>query len=81
MTEKLEGDEMTERAPYRFQIHEFSPGQPCICMEPQTAINDLSILRKGILGFDLPQGITLEKAQLIADYLNENLINVIYTPI
>jgi hypothetical protein len=46
---------------------------------PGTVDEDLIVLGNGFLGFDLPNGTTIEKAKEIAEFLEENIANVSYT--
>jgi hypothetical protein len=60
-----------------FKVKEFSNGQPWICLEPIK--ENLKVLVRGSLGFDLPRGTTIEAAKKIAEFLGENITGVSYT--
>jgi hypothetical protein len=62
-----------------FTVKAHADGTPWIACEPLSG--SLSILKKGILGFDLPDGCTHQQAEQIAARLNNNIKNVTYTPI
>ena len=68
---------MTERVRMSFKVKEFTDGQPWIFLEPVD--EDLIVLGNGFLGFDLPNGTTIEKAKEIAEFLEENIANVSHT--
>ena len=65
----------TKRAEYKFTVKEFEEGTPWIALEPLRN----NIFPNGLLGFDLPKNINLEKAKDIADYLNKNLKQLSFT--
>lgn len=64
----------TDRANYLFKVSEGPDGKPWVSTEPRYA--DVPILRHALLGFDLPKGTTIQKAEQIARYLNANLDDV-----
>ena len=66
----------TERRDYVFTPQE-ELGEIWISLEPYG--DDLEILKDGFLGFDLPEGTTVEEGQEIAQYLNEKIRRVSYT--
>ena len=68
---------MTERVRMLFRVKEFASGDFWICLEPLE--EELKILGKGFLGFDLPEGTTINKAEEIAAFLQENISSVSYT--
>lgn len=68
---------MTERAQYSFTVKEFADGTPWIAFEP--LYQDIRNLPEGILGFDLPEGTSIEKAEEIASYLDANIDKVSFT--
>ena len=68
---------MTGRDPCRFTVKEHGEGTPFIAMEP--CGGDLTLLKVGVLCFDLREGATYEKAQEIAEYLNDNIKGLAYT--
>ena len=68
---------MTERARYVFKVKTFADGKPWIYLEPLK--DQISILRDGFLGFDLPAGTTLEQAEKTVQFLDDNLTLLTYT--
>ncbi len=68
---------MTGRDPCRFTVKEYGDGTPYIAMEP--CGGDLTLLRNGVLFFDLLEGATYEDAQRITEYLNDNIKSLAYT--
>ncbi|HTA94678.1 MAG TPA: hypothetical protein VK769_00995 [Verrucomicrobiae bacterium] len=68
---------MTERARYVFVVKEFEGGQPWICLESQD--KQIGILKNGLLGFDLAEGISLSQAKAIAKNLNTTIKKISYT--
>jgi hypothetical protein len=68
---------MTERARMVFRVKEFASGDFWICLEPLE--EDLKVLGKGFLGFELQEGTTVNKAEEIAAFLQENISSVSYT--
>ena len=68
---------MTERVRMLFRVKELASGDFWICLEPLE--QDLKVLGKGFLGFDLPEGTTVNKAEEIAVFLQENISSVSYT--
>jgi hypothetical protein len=69
---------MTKRARPHFRVAEFESGQPWIVFE-QFDGDEMHIF-KYTLGFDLPPGTTLERAEEIRNFLSDNLIRVNETP-
>ena len=67
---------MRERARYSFRVKEFPGGQPWIYTEPIT--DDLKVLGKGFLGFELPAGTTIEEAKRIAAFLEKKINSISY---
>lgn len=67
----------TERAAYVFRVSEHADGTPWISLEPRNG--GLSILKGGMVGFDLPEGTDMKQADEIADYLQQNLRELGYT--
>jgi hypothetical protein len=67
----------TERFHYYFKVRRYPEGGFWIAMDPVEG--HLKPLTKGFLGFDLPEGIALERANEIADFMNYNLKKVTYT--
>lgn len=61
---------MTERGEFRFTVKESHNGKPWIAFEPA---GSRLISVKGMLGFDLKDGATLDDAKEIARYMNENI--------
>ena len=68
----------TDRAQYVFKVSEAADGTPWISTEPLRA-EDIPLLEHAFIGFDLPRGTTLEEAQQIARYLNDNLESISVT--
>lgn len=68
---------MTKRAKYSFTPKSFHDGTPWIVLEPLW--ENLPVLSQGLLGFDLPAGTSHERAKEIAEFLNDNIVNVSYT--
>jgi len=60
-----------------FKVKEFSNKQLWICLEPVK--ENLKVLVRGSLGFDLPRGTTIDDAKKIAKFLEENIRGVSYT--
>jgi len=67
---------MTERVRMSFKVKEFSNKQLWICLEPVK--ENLKVLVRGSLGFDLPRGTTIDDAKKIAKFLEENIRGVSY---
>jgi hypothetical protein len=67
----------TEKFYYYFNVRQYPEGGFWIEMEPVE--EDLKPLTKGFLGFDLPESITLERANEIAHFMNDSLKKVTYT--
>lgn len=69
---------MTERAEFTFVVKEGDRGTtPWIAAEPLG--RDMPSLR-GLLGFDLVPGTTLEQARGFAKYMRENIRGLSLTP-
>jgi hypothetical protein len=60
-----------------FRVEEVSGGEPWIRLEPID--KDLKIFGSGFLGFELPEGTTINTAEEIAVFLQENISSVSYT--
>jgi hypothetical protein len=60
-----------------FRVQEVSGGEPWIRLEPID--KDLKVLGSGFLGFELPEGTTINTAEEIAAFLQENISSVSYT--
>jgi len=67
----------TERARYSFTVKECSDGTPWIMLEPVK--EDITSLKNGFLGFDLPRGTDMNRAQKVAEYLNGNIASLSHT--
>ena len=67
----------TERAQYIFAVKECSDGTPWIMLEPLNG--NIEILNNGFLGFDLPEGTGIHRAEQIAEYMRNNLSKLTYT--
>jgi hypothetical protein len=70
-------DPITERATYNFTVKVYPSGRLYIACDPLDG--NLAIAGDGVFGFDLPEGITTERATEIAKFLNENLRCMTYT--
>jgi hypothetical protein len=70
-------DPMTERATYNFTVKVYPSGQLYIACDPIDG--NLAIAGDGVFGFDLPAGMTTERATEIAKFLNDNLVCMTYT--
>ena len=68
---------MTKRAKFVFKTRESAGRDPSIVLEPVG--ESLDVLAGGFLGFDLPEGTTINQAEEIAAYLNEKINSVSYT--
>jgi hypothetical protein len=68
---------MKENARVVFRVQEVSGGEPWIRLEPVD--KDLRVLGNGFLGFELPEGTTINAAEEIAAFLQENITRVSYT--
>jgi hypothetical protein len=67
---------ISDSARYAFIVKEASDGTPYIRLD---AVNsDLKVLEKGSLGFNLPKGTDVRKAQEIAAFLKQNLTSTFY---
>jgi hypothetical protein len=60
-----------------FRVEEVSGEEPWIRLEPID--KDLKIFGSGFLGFELPEGTTINTAEEIAAFLQENISSVSYT--
>ena len=67
----------TERGDFLFRVSEFGDGTPWISTEPRDG--GMPFLDHALLGFDLPKGTSLQKAEQIAEFMNKNLGNVSVT--
>lgn len=67
----------TERSRVGFSVKEFADGTPWIMLDQSP--KDMPSLKDAFIGFDLPKGATLAKAQQISDFMNEHLMNVSVT--
>jgi hypothetical protein len=70
---------MTDRAKYRFRVKEFSGGKAWIALEPFGS--EIPALKNAVLGFDLSEGTTLQEAEKICGFLNDNIVQVNYTKV
>ena len=68
---------MTGRDACRFRVREYGDGTPYIAIEPCSGT--LALLKFGNLYFDLCEGAIYEKAQEIAEYMNDNIKSLAYT--
>ena len=67
----------TERGEFRFKVSEFADGTPWIMTEPLRST--MPVLENAFIGFDLPDGTSLQRAQEVADYMNGNLAGISMT--
>lgn len=68
---------MTERARYTFTVKEHGDGTPFVMLESDW--ENLRLLERGFLSFDLPEGTSYEQAQEIAGFMNRHLHSLAYT--
>ena len=66
---------MTERAECTFILKETDDGKPCIVAEPTINLSKL----RGLLGFDLADGITIEQARELAKAMRSSIRSVAIT--
>jgi hypothetical protein len=72
---------MTERGDHAFTVREYSGGQPWIMLQPMRAQDEVAVLKRGFLGFDLQDGASYGEGQRLADLLREKVKAVTYTPL
>ena len=60
-----------------FVVKEDASGQPFIVTEPVTGSPELLV--KVVLSLHLPEGISLEEARKVADFINDNIVGVAYS--
>ena len=70
-------DPIIERATNNFTVKVYPTGQLYIACDPID--RNLAIAGDGVFGFDLPEGITAERAAEIARFMNEHLVCMSYT--
>jgi hypothetical protein len=70
-------DPITERATYHFTVKVYPSGQLYLACDPID--RHLAIAGDGEFGFDLPPGVTTERATEIAKFLNDHLVCMTYT--
>lgn len=68
---------MKENVRVAFTVQEVARGEPWIRLEPLD--KTLKVLGNGFLGFELPEGTTINTAEEIATFLQENISSVSYT--
>ena len=68
---------ITERVTYNYTVKVYPSGQLYIACDPLD--RNLAIAGDGTFGFDLPDGISAERAAEIATWMNENLLSMTYT--
>ncbi len=78
MTQRRSRKSTTERARFLFRVQESAAGAPFWIM-PEAWDRELSGLGDGFLGFELPEATTFERANEIADFLNDNIESISYT--
>ena len=66
---------MKEKVRVVFRVQEVSGGEPWIRLEPLD--KNLKNLGIGFLGFELSEGTTINKAEEIAAFLQENINSII----
>jgi hypothetical protein len=64
----------TDRASYLFKATEYANGTPWITLVPHEG--NIPLFENAVLGFDLRPSTSLQEAEKIADYLNQNLFLV-----
>jgi hypothetical protein len=67
----------TERGKFTFTVSEFSNHTFFIYTEPDR--RTMPALEDAFIGFDLPEGTTLEQAHNVADFMNKNLAGISLT--
>ncbi len=71
----------TDRARYRFKVSEGGVDEKSwrafISCEPLSG--SIDTFGDGLLSFDLPPGTTMEKAEEIADFMDENIVSIAFT--
>jgi hypothetical protein len=70
-------DPITERATYNFTVKVNPCGQLYLACDPIDG--NLTMAGDGGFGFDLPAGVTAERATEIARFLNDHLVCMTYT--
>jgi hypothetical protein len=70
-------DPITERATYHFTVNVYPSGQLYLACDPID--RHLAIAGDGVFGFDLPEGMTAERATETARLLNDHLVYMTYT--
>ena len=68
---------MTERTRMHFVVKAGANGEPFIVLEPY--VENLSILARGFVGFNLKRGMTHEEAERLTRELNDAISAVSYT--
>lgn len=63
---------MTKRARPHFRVSEYPSGDPWIVIEQFDG--DRLDMCKRTIGFDLPSGTTIERAELVRKFLSENVV-------
>jgi hypothetical protein len=67
----------TEQGDVHFTVKEFADGSPWIMVDPE--YKTMPALHDAFIGFQLNHRTTLQQAQRIADFLNNNLAGVSLT--
>ncbi len=67
----------TESEEYQFTVKEYSDGTPWIALEPSHRA--LESLGNSLLGLELNEGSTYQRAEEVARYLNQNIVSVAHT--
>ncbi|MDQ3828673.1 MAG: hypothetical protein M3361_05060, partial [Candidatus Tectomicrobia bacterium] len=62
---------------YNFSVKVYPSGRLYIACDPMDS--NLAIAGDGVFGFDLPEGMTTERATEVARFLNDNLLRMTYT--
>ncbi len=64
----------TEHAVYTFTVKEHGDGSCWLCAEPYQ--EEMPVLEHAFIGFNLPDGTTIHRAEKIAEFLNANLTDM-----
>ena len=75
--EETMADSKTERVRYTFDAKR--SGETELFIALQAIDENLSVLRRGFLAFDLAPGTSADRAKEIASILRENVVSVSYT--
>lgn len=70
----------TQRGRYQFRVSGYADGTPWIMTDPLEKKDCLPILGHGFIGFDLKPGTSAEEAHRIAQFLDDNIEFITFTP-